>query len=88
MRSSGSSRPTDSRMRSSPMPAAASCSEVICWWVVEPGCTTSDRASPTLARCDQSSSDSMKVAPAARPPWMPNEKIEPDPLGSSRPASA
>jgi hypothetical protein len=74
MRSSGSSRPTETRIISSPIPAWRSCWSVICWWVVEPGWITSERRSPTLARCENSSIDSMNRRPASRPPLIPNEK--------------
>ena len=60
--------PTDSRTMSSPMPAAASCAALICWCVVLAGWITRVLASPTFARWLARRSDSMNLAPAARPP--------------------
>src|SRR5580698_6729277 len=65
IRSSGSSRPIDRRIVPSAMPAAASASASMRKCVVEAGWITSERASPTLARCENSESASMKRRPAA-----------------------
>ena len=63
------------------MPAAAS-SAGVCWlWVVVAGWITSVLASPILARCEASLTDSMNFRAAAQPPLMPNPKIAPAPLG-------
>src|SRR5690606_25614803 len=64
--SSGSSRPTEMRMRSAGTPAASSCSGLSCWCVVDAGCSTSVRASPTFARWLASCSDSIVFSPVAR----------------------
>src|SRR5690554_6734496 len=84
--SSGSSRPTEMRTRSSGTPAAASCSAVSCWWVVEPGWMTSVRASPMLARWLASTRDSMNTRPTSRAgrssvPTTPKANTEPGPWG-------
>jgi hypothetical protein len=56
--------------------------------VVVAGWITSDLASPTFARCENTRSDSMKRLPACRPPWISNENTAPQPSGSSFLASA
>ena len=78
--SSTSSMPIETRTSSGPTPAARSSSSVSCWWVVEAGWMISDFASPTLARCENSSTDSMSRRPASRPPSIPKVKIEPGAL--------
>ena len=50
--SSIDSSPTDNRTMSDVTPAAFCCSASSCRWVVEAGWMTSERASPTLARCE------------------------------------
>ena len=65
-RSAGSSRPTDRRIVPCVMPAAASSSSGTRKCVVEAGWITSDLASPTLARCENTRSASTKARPAAR----------------------
>ena len=72
----------------SPMPASFSAAASSWACVVEAGWITSDLASPTLARCENSCSRSMKRRPASRPPLMSKLKIEPVPLGRSFCASA
>ena len=63
------------------MPAAWSSSGV-CWlWVVLAGWITSVLASPMLARCEASLTDSMNLRAASRPPLMPKPKIDPQPFG-------
>src|SRR5688572_29423603 len=49
IRSSGSSRPTESLIMPSPIPASLSAAASSCACVVEAGWITSDLASPTLA---------------------------------------
>ena len=63
MMSAGSSSPTESRIMSSPTPAAASASAPTCRWVVEAGWITRVLASPTLARWE-ASSHALDEAPA------------------------
>ena len=64
IRSSASSRPIDSRIVPAPMPARASAASSIRKCVVDAGWMTSERQSPTLARCENSFSASMKRRPA------------------------
>ena len=81
--SSGSSRPTESRTMSSPMPAWVNCSADIWRWVVLARWMTRVRTSPTLARCDASRQDSMNRRPASCPPsprttpWTPPRRGQP-----------
>ena len=49
---------------------------------------TSVRVSPTLARCEHSSTRPMNASPASRPPSQPNEKTAPGPFGRYFCASA
>ena len=83
-----SSRPIDRRTSSSPTPALARSSTLICWCVVLAGWITSDLASPTLARCENTLSRSISLAPALRPPLMPKLRMAPAPFGICRLASA
>ena len=69
-------RPT-SRTKSSPIPAFTSSSSESCEWVVDAGWMISDFASPTLARCENSSTPSMSVLPASRPPFTPKTTTPP-----------
>src|SRR5262249_33540495 len=80
-RSSASSRPIESRIISGSTPAARCSASLSCWWVVEAGWITSDLASPTLARCENSWSLSINRRPASSPPLMPKVRIAPAPLG-------
>ena len=57
-------------------------------WVVDAGWITSERQSPTLARCENSCSASMKATPCAREPRRSKLNTEPQPRGSSVRASA
>src|SRR3954470_6925677 len=79
--SSGSSMPTLIRTSSGSTPAASSAASESWRWVVEPGWITSVRVSPTLARCEHSSTAPMKRSPASRPSASPNEKTAPGPFG-------
>src|SRR3954447_20316546 len=88
MMSSTSSMPTLMRTSSGRTPAASSASVESWRWVVEPGWITSVRVSPTLARCEHSSTRPMNASPAARPPSQPNENTAPGPLGRYFCASA
>ncbi len=83
MRSATSSRPMDSRMVESVMPAAALASGVPCRCVVEFGCTTSERTSPTLTRLLNNRNASMKAQASSRPPSMSKENTEPAPSSPS-----
>ena len=66
--SSTSSMPTLMRTSSGSTPAASSASVESWRCVVEPGWMTSVRVSPTLARCEHSSTRPMNASPASRPP--------------------
>ena len=66
------SMPTLRRTVSCVTPEAASSSALSCEWVVEALWIASDFASPMLARWLNSSSPSMNVLPASRPPLIPN----------------
>jgi hypothetical protein len=70
------------------MPARASAASSIRKWVVEAGWMTSERQSPTLARCENSFSASMKARPCSRLPRRSKLNTEPQPRGSSRLARA
>ena len=61
--SSTCSMPIDSRTSSGATPAACSSSSVSWEWVAEAGWTTSDLASPILARCETAGSSSTKTGP-------------------------
>ena len=50
------------------MPPASFSSVVNCWCVVDAGWITRLLASPTLARCENTCSASMKRRPASSPP--------------------
>jgi hypothetical protein len=88
MTSSASSMPTLMRTSSGSTPAACSASSDSCRCVVEPGWMTSVFVSPTLARCEHSSTAPMNASPAARPPRTPNENTEPGPFGKYLRANA
>mmetsp|Transcript_6441 Transcript_6441/g.26462 ORF Transcript_6441/g.26462 Transcript_6441/m.26462 type:complete len:358 (-) Transcript_6441:170-1243(-) len=88
IRSAGSSRPMDRRMVPGPMPAWRSAASSMRKWVVLAGWMTSDFASPTLARCENSFSDSMKARPCSRLPFRSKENTAPAPRGSRRWARA
>ena len=72
----------------SPMPATASASASMRWWVVLAGWITSDFASPMFARWENSDKLSMKARPAARPPFNSKLSTAPAPFGSRRSAKA
>ena len=55
---------------------------------VEAGWMTSVRVSPTLARCEHSSTSPMKRSPASRPSASPKENTAPGPFGRYFCASA
>src|SRR5258708_4657925 len=84
VRSESVSSPTESRIVPGPTPAAASSSSLSWRWVVLAGWMTRLFASPTFARCDQSSSAEMNRCPASRPPTRSKTKIEPAPFGRYR----
>ena len=88
IRSSASSRPIERRIVPGPMPARTSAASSMRKCVVEAGWMTSERQSPTLARCENSFSASMKARPCSREPRRSKLNTEPQPRGSSRLASA
>jgi hypothetical protein len=70
------------------MPAAASAASSMRKWVVLAGWMTSERQSPTLARCEKIFSASMKAWPCLRLPFRSKLNTAPQPRGSSFFASA
>src|ERR1017187_5397978 len=79
--SSTSSIPTEIRTRSFVTPASICCSSFNCWCVVEDGWMMRLLASPRLARCEKSCTESISLRPASSPPLMPKVTIEPQPCG-------
>ena len=81
MMSATSSMPTERRTTSGPAPAASFCSVVSWLWVVEAGWMIRLLASPILARCEKSCTDSTILMPASLPPSMPKVSTAPAPRG-------
>ena len=88
IRSSASSSPIDSRIVPGVMPACASAASSMRKCVVDAGWITSERQSPTLARCEKIFSASMKALPCEREPLRSKLNTAPAPRGSSALASA
>src|SRR5205814_9876843 len=81
IKSSLSSMPMDSRTTSGAAPDFTLAASSSWLWVVEAGWITSERVSPTLARCENSFRFDTRLTPASYPPLRLKVNTAPAPFG-------